>query len=60
MIAEPASHDTRRGEYAVALNCTMTKAREKTRPVSGIIPEAMAESTAIAADAPAPEASSGR
>ena len=49
IIADPASHATRRGEYAVALNCTITKASEKTRPVSGNIPEAMADSRAIAA-----------
>ena len=45
---EPANHDTSRGEYAVALNWTMTKASEKTRPVSGSVPDAIAESTAIA------------
>ena len=60
MIAEPASQDTRRGEYAVAPNWTITKASEKTRPVSGIIPDAMAESTAMAAVAPAPDVSPGR
>ena len=32
-----------RGEYAMALNCTITKAIEKTIPVSTIIPEATAE-----------------
>jgi hypothetical protein len=36
----------------VALNCTITKASEKTRPVSGSIPEAIADSRAIAALAP--------
>lgn len=60
MIGEPASHETRRGEYAVALNCTITNASEKTRPVRGIIPEALADSTAIAAEAPASEVRSGR
>ena len=38
-----AIQSTRRGEYAVALNCTMTKASEKTMPVSAIIPEAIEE-----------------
>ena len=49
IIAEPASQDTRRGEYAVALNCTITKASEKTSPVRGSMPEAMEESRLNAA-----------
>src|SRR5581483_1909653 len=36
-------HSTRRGEYAVALNCTMTKTREKTIPVNVIMPAAIEE-----------------
>ena len=48
MTEEPASHDTSRGEYAVALNWTITNASENTRPVSGSVPEAIAESTAKA------------
>ena len=40
---------TRRGEYATALNCTMTKAIANTTPVSAIIPDATADNTARAA-----------
>ena len=35
----------------MALNCTITKASEKTSPVSGSVPEAMAESMAVAVPA---------
>jgi len=38
-----ATHCTRRGEYALALNCTITKVNEKTMPVNAIIPEAIEE-----------------
>ena len=44
----------------MALNCTITKASEKTRPVRGSIPEAMAERTAIAGPAPIGAVRSGR
>jgi hypothetical protein len=38
-----ANQRTRRGEYAMALNCTMTKAMANTMPVSAIMPEAAAD-----------------
>ena len=38
-----ANQSTRRGEYAVALNCTITNVSENTTPVSAIIPEAIDE-----------------
>ena len=60
IMADPANHATRRGEYAVALNCTITKASEKTRPVRGSIPEAIAERRAIAGPAPIGATRSGR
>src|SRR5689334_14974458 len=44
-----AIHSTRRGEYAVALNCTITKASENTIAVREIMPDAMAEPIASAA-----------
>jgi len=40
--------DTSRGEYATALNCTITNASEKTMPVSAIIPEVIDERIANA------------
>ena len=43
-----AIQGTRRGEYAAAPNCTMTKASAKTMPVSASMPEATDESIAIA------------
>jgi hypothetical protein len=43
-----ANQSTSRGEYAIALNCTITKAIAKTIPVSAIIPDAAAESRAWA------------
>ena len=54
MTDDAASQATSRGEYATALNCTMTKASEKTRPVSGNMPEAIAESRARAGAVPLP------
>ena len=58
--ASRATHITRRGEYAVALNCTMTNARENTMPVRAIIPEAIAEPIAIPDATLMVETSSGR
>ena len=44
-----AIQSTRRGEYAVALNCTITNASEKTIAVSEIMPDAIEEPMAKAA-----------
>jgi hypothetical protein len=38
-----ASHNARRGEYAVAPNCTMTNVNEKTMADNVIVPDAMVE-----------------
>jgi hypothetical protein len=43
MTGDRASHITSRGEYAVALNCTITNATEKTIAVSAIMPEAIVD-----------------
>jgi hypothetical protein len=43
-----ANQSTRRGEYTIALNCTITKAMAKAMPVNAIIPEATAERHACA------------
>ncbi|HEY7288596.1 MAG TPA: hypothetical protein VH583_02080 [Vicinamibacterales bacterium] len=44
-----ATQRTSRGEYADALNCTVTKTSDKTIPVRTSIPEAIEEYTAVAA-----------
>jgi hypothetical protein len=46
-----AIHETRRGEYAIAPNWTVTKARANTIPVRASMPEATEESMAIATGA---------
>src|SRR5690349_21698348 len=46
-----AIHRTRRGEYAVALNWTITNASEKTIAVREIMPDAIEEPMARAAAA---------
>jgi hypothetical protein len=48
MIGSRLNHNISRGEYAVLLNCTMTKAKEKTMAVKARTPCAMEENTAIA------------
>jgi len=51
---------TKRGEYAAALNCSITKVNEKTTLVRAIMPEAIAESIAVADAMLIAETSPGR
>jgi hypothetical protein len=43
MSGSSASHRTRRGEYAVALNCTITNVSENTIADSVMVPAAAVE-----------------
>src|SRR5215471_21734899 len=54
------THNTSRGEYATALNCTITKASEKTMPVNAIMPEVIEERSVNVTAALAEDVNSGR
>src|SRR5262249_45675529 len=54
------THSTSRGEYATALNCTITNASENTIPVSAIIPEVIEANSVRATAALMEEVRSGK
>src|SRR5262249_29813494 len=60
MTGSRETHNTSRGEYATALNCTITNAREKTIPVNAIIPDVIDENRVSATDALTEAVSPGR
>ena len=60
MTADRASQTTSLGEYAVALNCTITNAMENTIAVRPIMPDAMAVRIASAAPGSMPTVRSER
>ena len=60
MTADRASQTTSLGEYAVALNCTITNAMENTIAVRPIMPDAMAVRIASAAPGSMPTVRSGK